>query len=317
MRTPSRDLLAAALALAACSSPSESPPLDAAPPAPPADSVAAPPPEVTALPIDPIDPPPEPAPSAPRSPRCPPEMVRVAGRLCVDRYEAILLDALTGAPLSPYYPPSRRQASSIEKAWQKMRLQVGDPDARRLDLPLLPDWQRDRDFEPRAVPRKGVVPQGYTSGSQAALACRNAGKRLCTLGEWRTACRGERGLPFPYGTTYERDRCNVFRDAHPAQLLHNDMGSGHSDPRLNLVKAKGDPLLRRTGETPACASAWEDDAIADMVGNIDEWVDDPEGTFAGGFYSRATRDGCMSTIAVHPFEYFDYSTGIRCCADLR
>ncbi|MCC6554496.1 MAG: SUMF1/EgtB/PvdO family nonheme iron enzyme [Polyangiaceae bacterium] len=244
-------------------------------------------------------------------------MVRVAGRTCVDRYESILLDTRTGAQISPYYPPSHRQAVSIEKLWGRMRLEVGDADARRLDLPVLPPWQRERDFEPRAVPRKGVVPQGYTSGAQAALACRHAGKRLCTLDEWRAACRGERDQPVPYGSTYEPGRCNVFRETHPALVLHGDMSRGHSDPRLNLVTHKGAPLLRRTGETATCLSAWEGDAIADMVGNVDEWIDDPEGTFAGGFYSRATREGCMATVSVHPFDYFDYSTGVRCCADPR
>lgn len=312
MPTRCRDLLAAALALTACSSPPEPPPPDAEPSA---DPVAAPSADPIAPPPGSSEPPLDPLPAAPRSPRCPPEMVRVAGRFCVDRYEAILLDALTGAALSPYYPPSRRQADSIEKLWQRMRFQVGDPDAQRLDLPVLPAWQRARDFEPRAVPRKGVVPQGYTSGAQAALACRNAGKRLCTLEEWRTACRGERGDPFPYGSTYDPGRCNVFRESHPALVLHNDMSTGHSDPRLNLVKAKGAPLLRRTGETAACASAWDGDAVADMVGNVDEWIDDPEGTFAGGFYARATRDGCMATVSSHAFDYFDYSTGVRCCAD--
>ncbi|KYF88488.1 hypothetical protein BE17_27285 [Sorangium cellulosum] len=198
-----------------------------------------------------------------------------------------------------------------------MRLQLGDEEARRMELPLLPGWQKQREFEPRAVSRKGVLPQGYTSGAQAELACRNAGKRLCTLDEWRTACRGERDQQFPYGPAYADGQCNVFREGHPAAVLHRDVTMGHSDPRLNLVRVAGAPLLRRTGETATCASAWEGDAVSDMVGNLDEWVDDPEGTFVGGFYARATREGCMSRVASHDFAYFDYSTGVRCCADLR
>ncbi len=50
-----------------------------------------------------------------------------------------------------------------------------------------------------------------------------------------------------------------------------------------------------------------------MVGNHDEWVDEPRGAFLGGFYSRATREGCDSRISSHPPEYFDYSLGVRCC----
>ncbi|WP_437820020.1 hypothetical protein [Sorangium sp. So ce1078] len=257
------------------------------------------------------------APAPVAEPRCPPEMVRVARRFCVDRYEAVLLDRETGLEISAFYPPSRQAAASVERAWSKMRLQLGDAEARRMELPLLPGWQKQREFEPRAVSRRGVLPQGYTSGAQAELACRNAGKRLCTLEEWRTACRGERDEQFPYGPAYADGQCNVFREAHPAAVLHRDVSLGHSDPRLNLVRVGGAPLLRRTGETPTCASAWEGDAIADMVGNLDEWIDDPEGTFVGGFYARATREGCMSRVVSHDFTYFDYSTGVRCCADLR
>jgi hypothetical protein len=50
-----------------------------------------------------------------------------------------------------------------------------------------------------------------------------------------------------------------------------------------------------------------------MVGNLDEWVDDPEGAFAGGFYARRARRGCGAVITVHPRRYFDYSLGTRCC----
>jgi formylglycine-generating enzyme required for sulfatase activity len=53
----------------------------------------------------------------------------------------------------------------------------------------------------------------------------------------------------------------------------------------------------------------------DMVGNLDEWVSDPEGVFLGGFYSRATRDGCDSFIDTHAPSYYDYSLGTRCCQD--
>jgi hypothetical protein len=50
-----------------------------------------------------------------------------------------------------------------------------------------------------------------------------------------------------------------------------------------------------------------------MVGNLDEWIDDPKGKFLGGFYSRSTRDGCEASITAHPRVYFDYSLGVRCC----
>jgi hypothetical protein len=243
-------------------------------------------------------------------------MVRVARRFCVDRYEGSLVETQSGQALSPYYPPSRRAALFAEKLWEKQRFEVGDDRAHEMPLPLLPDWEKAREFTPRAVSKESVVPQGYVSGEAAELSCKSAGKRLCSLEEWRTACRGEQDRQFPYGTSYEERRCNIFREGHPAAVLHNNASIGHTDPRLNLVRVEGRPLLRRTGETKTCFSEWEGDAIADMVGNLDEWVDDPEGTFAGGFYARNRKEGCDATISTHGYDYYDYSTGIRCCRDL-
>lgn len=242
-------------------------------------------------------------------------MVLVKGQYCVDRYEAVLVDARSAQELSPYYPPSRKAAASMLTLWEEQRLSVGDEEAQQMPLPLLPDWEKTSDFEPKAVSKKGAIPQGYTSGKIAASACAAAGKRLCALDEWRTACRGEDDRPFPYGDTYVDGRCNVFRDAHPAMVLHGNASIGQNDPRLNQVQSKGKPLLRKTGETATCYSRWGDDAIADMVGNLDEWVEDPKGAFAGGFYSRSKKDGCLSIVRAHGNDYWDYSTGVRCCGD--
>ena len=40
------------------------------------------------------------------------------------------------------------------------------------------------------------------------------------------------------------------------------------------------------------------------------------GSFVGGFYARATREGCDARISSHAREYFDYSLGTRCCRSL-
>jgi formylglycine-generating enzyme required for sulfatase activity len=243
-------------------------------------------------------------------------MVRVAKRYCVDRFEATLLDARSGERISPYYAPSKKLALYSAKIWQQKRLTVGDAKARAMPLPELPSWQRERDPEPKAVARKGTTPNGHVSGEQAVIACRNAGKRLCTIDEWRIACMGEREQQFPYGPDYQQGKCNVFRFAHPAMILHDNPSKGHSDPRLNQVRHEGKPLLRKTGATAACKSEWDGDGIYDMVGNLDEWVDNAEGQFAGGFYARSTKEGCKWSSTAHPAYYADYSTGVRCCADL-
>lgn len=253
-------------------------------------------------------------------PRCRPDMVRVTPPVgspyCVDRYEATLVDHATAKALSPYYSPVRKWAVAAFDSWSKQRFEVGPPASQQLELPELSRWQRTTEVVPRALSKKGVWPNGHVTGELAEVACKNAGKRLCSPAEWRTACGGEAANRFPYGTAYEAGRCNVFREAHPAAVLHGDASIGHTDPRLNRVTSGGRPLLRKTGDTAACASRWSEDAIYDMVGNLDEWVAHERGSFAGGFYARSTKEGCDWRSTAHAKSYADYSTGVRCCADL-
>ncbi|MBM4376537.1 MAG: SUMF1/EgtB/PvdO family nonheme iron enzyme [Deltaproteobacteria bacterium] len=252
--------------------------------------------------------------------RCRPDMVKVTppagAAYCVDRYEAALVDHATERPLSPFYSPIRKHALMAFDGWQRQRLEVGPEAARLVELPELPAFQRTRDVEPRALSKRGVLPNGHVTGHSAATACKNAGKRLCTPAEWRTACGGEAGQRFPYGPSYEAGACNVFREAHPAAVLHGDASVGHNDPRLNRVRVAGKALLRTTGETTRCASRWGDDAIYDMVGNLDEWLEHERGSFAGGFYARSSKDGCDWRSKAHANSYADYSTGVRCCLEL-
>ncbi len=243
--------------------------------------------------------------------RCPADMVLVLGELCVDRFESQLIDG-RGLALSPYHPASTLVVASILDEWTFGRFTTGDLHAHAMPLPPL---LRAVDATVLAVAasRPGVVPSGYLSGLVAADACRAAGKRLCSAAEWNQACRGQDDQDFPYGNEHEQSACNVNRYAHPAATLHGNAAVGHLDPRLNLVKDDGEFMLRTTGSTARCVSRWGNDGIHDMVGNLDEWVDDEAGAFAGGFYARSTRRGCASLISVHPPRYFDYSLGTRCC----
>jgi hypothetical protein len=281
-------------------------------------------PELASLPLLPATPVPAPAavlaaapgPASTPSPRvCPPDMVSVAGRFCVDRFEAMIVDAGTGAPLSPDYPTTPNLLSFALGEWATGRERAGNVHARAFPLPWISPARLTGKPEPVAVSRLGVRPNGYLTGVVAEAACATAGKRLCSLDEFVTACRGQDDTAFPYGDTYEDGTCNVFRDEHPAALLHGNASVGHLDPRLDRVLSHGRPLLRLTGETPACRSRWGDDAVFDMVGNLDEWVAEGNGAFAGGFYSRSTRAGCDAVVTAHPRAYLDYSTGVRCCRD--
>lgn len=166
----------------------------------------------------------------------------------------------------------------------------------------------------RAVSAPGAVPQGYISGSQAAAACAEAGKRLCTLDEWLAACRGPQGWTYPYGPQRQPGLCNDARDQHPAIEYFGTAADwiwsqlGH--PCLNQLPDS----LAACGAHPDCVSAA---GAFDLMGNLHEWIADPQGTFKGGFYVDTVNngDGCLYTTTAHNNHYWDYSTGFRCCAD--
>jgi len=219
--------------------------------------------------------------------------------------------------------------AKAQKAEPKVKAQVDQAlkdiatkkEAVRKDIDALDSTTLEtlRTAKAKAVSRKGVVPQGYVSKPTARAACEAAGKRLCQLAEWKLACRGDQDTRFPYGASYRAGACNVHQRHHAAAILWGDASLGHWDPRLNQLPVEGSPLLRTTGETATCRSAWGDDAVYDMVGNLDEWVDDPstKGTFVGGFYARDTVRGCDAKVTQHPGVFFDFSTGVRCCSDPR
>jgi len=303
-----------ALSLAGCSrGDRESPDDHLAPSQTTPDALpSSPPPELLYLPsAEALLPPPVGGgflPNAPRigSGRCPTEMVDVRGEFCIDRYESQLFDLNRGEALSPYYHPTRAQTSVSYARFKKLDASKGS-----FALPEPPAFQLEAEFEPVARSVENVVPSGYLSGVVARAACERAGKRLCSFSEWLTACRGQGARAFPYGDRYEDGACNVHRETHPAAALHGDPSRHHLDPRLNRVSDQAGPLLRPTGASPRCKSDWGNDAVFDMVGNLDEWAADS--AFHGGFYSRGTREGCEARISSHPVEYFDYSLGTRCC----
>lgn len=246
---------------------------------------------------------------------CSSEMARIGG-FCIDRWEVHTVDSKTRLRLSPFYPPEPQLLKTVYDFWSTEAGRTGTARARQLPLPPVPEHQKGH-FSARAVSSPGVLPQGYMTYYSAQTACQNAGKRLCSEEEWTLACRGRRGAKHPYGTEFKHGTCNIFRALHPAYELHGNSSLGHLDPRLHLVIEEGKkPLLLETGSQENCVSKALEGEIFDMVGNLDEWIDDPDGTFVGGFFSRQTREGCEAKIEGHAPAYTDYSLGTRCCSDL-
>ena len=218
--------------------------------------------------------------------RCPADMALVEDRVCVDRWEGSIVERVPGG---------------AEKAWS----------------PFLPIDGREALV--RAVSRPGVVPQGYISGKQAATACSASGKRLCTADEWQHACRGPSNYQFPYGDARRAGACNDdIRAVHPVAEVGQLLGIPrerlwHEGMNQSIINQLQDTLLP-TGHRAECTNAY---GVYDMVGNLPEWVDDPDGTFRGGYYMDTSKngDGCSYQTTAHDFTYHDYSTGFRCCLD--
>jgi hypothetical protein len=212
--------------------------------------------------------------------RCPSEMAFVNGRFCIDRWEdSIVLREADGTetPQSPYLPPPTDKVALAKSV-------------------------------------ASVVPQGYISPKQAEAACHASNKRLCEPVEWRVACAGSEGTAFPYGPTRVPGKCHDS-GASPMLTFHADtMKRGWgltelNDPRNNQLEGS----VAKTGSFPDCVT---DEGVYDMVGNLDEWTADVNGTFQGGFWLDTSQhgDGCAYRTIAHGYEYRDYSTGFRCCA---
>jgi len=213
-------------------------------------------------------------------------MALVGDRLCVDRWEASLLEVPPDGPERPWSPHLV-------------------PPAHGVNL--------------RAVSKPDVLPQGHISGEQALAACVNAGKRLCTESEWVRACRGPNDTQYPYGNQRIAGVCNDSgRAVHPVAEAARRSGlspkrmwyEGMDDPIINQLA----DTLRKTGERSRCTNGY---CLYDMVGNLHEWIDDPAGTFRGGYFmdTQINGEGCSYATHAHPFSYHDYSTGFRCCRD--
>jgi formylglycine-generating enzyme required for sulfatase activity len=160
------------------------------------------------------------------------------------------------------------------------------------------------------VSRPGVVPQAHISMVEAKRACEASNKRLCRSNEWKTACKGPEKTAFPYGAQRVAGACVDTNRTSPMHVLYGGERSARTmnDPRAN----QQDNTLASTGEAESCTNGY---GVHDMVGNIHEWTDD--GSFRGGYYldTSMNGEGCEYRTTRHAPEYYDYSTGFRCCAD--
>lgn len=119
----------------------------------------------------------------------------------------------------------------------------------------------------------------------AAAACAQKGRRLCTAKEWREACRGAAGRRHqPYEGPRKDGRCNDALQGVPQNLS-------------------------RGGARETCVSP---EGVFDLVGNAAEWVED--GVVMGG---DATTQGASCQTRRRPGDDTqDPAIGFRCCVTL-
>jgi formylglycine-generating enzyme len=221
---------------------------------------------------------------APMNGLCPANMASVDDRFCVDKYEASLVEMLPGGDERPF-----------------------------------PFYMPVDGHKVRAVSEKGVYPQGYISGKEAGAACKASGKRLCKPQEWKTACKGPEKQQYGYGSERKPGTCNDNGRSPIGYYWAPNARDGSAfssnkimnDPQLNQLPG----TLAETGSHESCSNGY---GVYDMVGNIHEWVDDPNGTFQGGYYLDVEKngEGCGYRTDAHEVWYHDYSTGFRCCSDV-
>jgi serine/threonine protein kinase/formylglycine-generating enzyme required for sulfatase activity len=138
------------------------------------------------------------------------------------------------------------------------------------------------------------VPTVGVTWKAATRACERKGKRLCTEREWERACKGPSNRRFPYGNTYQVDRCNT-------------------------EDASGQPReLGAARDFKKCRSKFN---VFMMAGNAEEWTAD---NFRGGAGSKAVKGGasdrpdwasrCAARRGLSPSTKKP-TLGFRCCAD--
>ncbi|MBX3207385.1 MAG: hypothetical protein KF764_20220 [Labilithrix sp.] len=158
---------------------------------------------------------------------CPSNMVLVAAaelRFCIDTYEASLVEV---------------DSDGNEKAF--------------------PHWLPVDGRSVRAVSQPDVFPQGFISEVQAEDACAASGKRLCSHGEWKTACMGPAKTTFPYGDTRRPGACHdtgksAVGAVFGARALADPVARAPSKPATAGGTKGSTPTARGTSKPGATAS---------------------------------------------------------------
>lgn len=141
---------------------------------------------------------------------------------------------------------------------------------------------------------KSALPSVGVTWTRAKALCAQRQKRLCTEAEWEYACKGGSNRRFPYGNTWDPDRCNT-------------------------EDAQGKPRpLATAKDFKKCRSPL---TIFQLSGNAEEWVADTYSssgavrTVKGGAANRPDTAARCAARRAQRARTSSPMLGFRCCAD--
>jgi formylglycine-generating enzyme len=144
----------------------------------------------------------------------------------------------------------------------------------------------------------GAIPTTNVSRDDAAKACANKGKRLCTELEWERACKGPENTAYEYGAQYGKEVCSTGLPPERA-------------------------AKRPNGERASCRSAF---GVFDMHGGVSEWTESTWsrrpgetelGVVRGGNARAGELVGRCANASGRPAGSKLATVGFRCCSGVR
>ena len=197
-------------------------------------------------------------------------------RVCIDRYEASIWDSPSAGSGMHYGKLSDDFPSGFPDLVDSVDCS-GQCLGEDTETPTLTLY---------ALSVADVLPSRQVTWFQAKRACENSGKRLCTAAEWGEACSRTGMRVYPYGDTYDADRCN---------------------------SASTDAVV--TGSYDMCEGGY--DKLFDMFGNLKEWTStcDTSCNVYGGHYAASMDQfGCTERSSRHAPADDLAIIGFRCCS---
>lgn len=158
------------------------------------------------------------------------------------------------------------------------------------------------DGKARSVP--GVAPARGVTWYEAKAACEAVGKRLCTEGEWLSACSGTVAVDDDGDGVYSKDDLEGRQHVYGEHYREGWCADGRK-------KGEGADLL--TGNHPRCVTP---EGVYDLEGVMKEWVGvtPDRAALKGGSYYSGTSARCAYYLDGESPETQDESIGFRCCS---